>query len=167
MFILSTTKGGEIIMPNAPLESYIKRKIKLAIFRYCPWAIVTIPYGIAVSLKGFPDMMVYLPNGIVIFMEVKRPGSKCTEKQKRWMLSLSKRGFYCFIVHSEEEALYYVKCIMEGIPIETSPNFPFPPENNAYDFICKRGLFSQFKAETDKDKNPTEEALRMDKAKIE
>jgi hypothetical protein len=52
--------------------------------------------GYCIKLGGYvgiPDRMVLLPNGIVIFIELKTPIGNLSPLQKRWKQILEKLGF--------------------------------------------------------------------------
>ena len=56
------------------------------------------------SERGFPDRTLLLPNGIIIFVEVKRPKcAKTYHMQIIWQGRLQRRGFRCEFVTSMEQ----------------------------------------------------------------
>ena len=61
--------------------------------------------------KGFPDMLVFLPNGVNVAIEMKRcdKPAYATPEQKRWLAFLASRGFKCAICHGCEEAVQFVR----------------------------------------------------------
>lgn len=61
--------------------------------------------------KGFPDMLVFLPNGVNVAIEMKRcdKPAYATTEQKRWLAFLASRGFKCAICHGCEEAVQFVR----------------------------------------------------------
>lgn len=45
---------------------------------------------------GVPDRIILLPNGVVMFAELKRPkGGKVSPRQKWWAKELKRMGFIC------------------------------------------------------------------------
>lgn len=61
--------------------------------------------------KGFPDMLVFLPNGVNVAIEMKRGDlpAYATPEQKRWLETLARHGFKCAICHGENEAILFVR----------------------------------------------------------
>lgn len=62
------------------------------------------------SMRGLPDRQILLHDGRTIFVELKAPGKKPTEFQRRVHRKLAAMGFPVFIADSmkgvEEVALY-------------------------------------------------------------
>jgi len=55
------------------------------------------------SRRSVPDRLVSMPGGDIIFVEVKRPGGKVTEAQKRDHLKRRALGFKVIVVDSYED----------------------------------------------------------------
>ena len=53
--------------------------------------------------RSVPDRLVSMPGGDIIFVEVKRPGGKVTEAQKRDHLKRRALGFKVIVVDSYED----------------------------------------------------------------
>jgi len=53
--------------------------------------------------RSVPDRLVLMPDGTVTFVEVKRPGGRLTEGQKREIDKLRNLGQNVFIVYDYEE----------------------------------------------------------------
>ena len=61
--------------------------------------------------SGFPDLLVFLPNGVNIAIEMKRfdKSAKATPDQMKWLKFLSTRGFKCAVCHGAFEAISFVQ----------------------------------------------------------
>lgn len=55
---------------------------------------------------GFPDLELLYPKGKYhgLFIELKAPGGKATDKQKEWINKLNSRGYYAKVCVGFEEA---------------------------------------------------------------
>lgn len=60
------------------------------------------------SKRGFPDRTCFLPNGKVIFIEVKKPGGETSPHQDRWISRLEKLSIPVTAVWSFEEAKDFI-----------------------------------------------------------
>lgn len=61
--------------------------------------------------KGFPDLLIFLPNGVNVAIEMKRhdqPKIKASPEQLQWLLFLSSRGFKCAVCHGLAEAVKFL-----------------------------------------------------------
>ena len=60
--------------------------------------------------KGFPDLLVFLNNGVNIAIEMKRSDktAKASPEQVEWLKFLSTRGFKCAVCHGLQEAIEFV-----------------------------------------------------------
>jgi len=54
---------------------------------------------------GFPDFVIFQPNGRAVFLECKRPGGKATPEQLATLAHARKLGFVAEIVESLDAAL--------------------------------------------------------------
>lgn len=61
--------------------------------------------GVNAGEAGMADLLVFLPDGHVGAMEVKRPGEKQSEKQLEWEQRAKCWGVRYAVVHSATEAL--------------------------------------------------------------
>lgn len=52
--------------------------------------------------RGIPDRIILLPNGLIVFVELKSTGKKPTPLQIRAMEKLTALGFRCFVIDSTE-----------------------------------------------------------------
>lgn len=62
--------------------------------------------------KGFPDLLIFLPNGVNVAIEMKRhdqPKLKASPEQLQWLSRLSTRGFKCAVCHGLIEAVEFLK----------------------------------------------------------
>jgi len=61
--------------------------------------------------KGFPDYVVFLPNGVNVAIELKRydKPAKASKEQIEWLKYLSTRGFQCAVCHGSLEAVNFLK----------------------------------------------------------
>jgi hypothetical protein len=78
--------------------------------------------------KGFPDLLVFIPimgatgeadsyQGCAIEMK-RRKGSKVTKEQREWLEILQASGIMCAVCHGADEAVEFVKSIMEEVRYE-------------------------------------------------
>lgn len=67
----------------------------------CQWLRLSFLPGVAV---GWPDLMVLLPGGRVLFMECKAPGKTTTPMQEHRLKVLRELGFETCVVDSAEAA---------------------------------------------------------------
>lgn len=54
--------------------------------------------------RGFPDRTVLLPNGVAVFVELKRRGEKPSPLQKQWLTWLAAHGYACGWADNFEDA---------------------------------------------------------------
>jgi Holliday junction resolvase-like predicted endonuclease len=73
------------------LESKIQKSIRDAL-EARGWLVTKL---IRCSEAGWPDLMA-IRSGIVVFIEVKRPGCKPTKLQEHRMNQLRRKGAWCF-----------------------------------------------------------------------
>ena len=53
--------------------------------------------------RGVPDRIILLPGGRIFFVETKRPkGGKIDPLQRKWWEWLTRLGFQCYFIHTEE-----------------------------------------------------------------
>ena len=95
---------GENVVREQLIEKTLKKKVEqsngLAIKFISP------------SLVGIPDRLLLMPNGIVGFVEVKRPGGKLRQIQKKRIQQLTELGFKCFILDDIEMIDLMIKELM-------------------------------------------------------
>lgn len=89
------------------LESEIQKNILdyLELRGICAWRTNAgqTRNNVKLAPKGTPDIIGYLPNGLFLGIEVKRPGKHPTDVQKRWMLKASSSGCVAFVAKSVED----------------------------------------------------------------
>lgn len=69
-------------------------------------------------LKGFPDLMVFLKNGRLATIEVKRKGGGMVEPDQRaWMEYLVGRGVICIVARSADYAEHWIKKAEEAAEV--------------------------------------------------
>ncbi len=57
----------------------------------------------SMSVSGLPDRMVLLPNSIIFFAELKRPGGKARPLQLATHRILENLGFDVYVIDSKEQ----------------------------------------------------------------
>lgn len=83
-----------------PLEKEIEQKLRDMILRHKGLCLKWVCPG----WLGVPDRICLLPNGIIFFVELKRPkGGKRSEMQKWWAKKLTDLGFLYIWVKCEED----------------------------------------------------------------
>lgn len=65
--------------------------------------------------KGFPDYLIFLPNGKNVAVELKRFDKKAyaSPEQKEWLARLARHGFNCAICHGASQAIEYVQSLLQ------------------------------------------------------
>lgn len=66
------------------------------------------------TVRGFPDRTVWLPNGLTIYVEMKRAGGRLSIHQKRWKKRLEDAGQIYEDCWSADEAINTVKYYLKG-----------------------------------------------------
>lgn len=66
--------------------------------------------------SGVPDLCIMLKNGTMVFVELKVPPNKESDKQKRWREQATQKGFECHVLvaQSEDEAVEALSKILAG-----------------------------------------------------
>lgn len=92
--------------PNytTPVESIIQARITRSL-REWNWAYFKVHAGHGGTPKGFPDLMVFVPGGRTVMLEVKRPGQSLDPLQRHWVDRLIKDGFAAYVVHDHGHAV--------------------------------------------------------------
>lgn len=58
---------------------------------------------------GVPDRIVLLPGGRIFFVEMKRPkDGKLSAMQRKWHEWLTRLGFSCWVIYTEEELAFFL-----------------------------------------------------------
>lgn len=59
---------------------------------------------------GFPDLLIFLPNGNNVAIELKEPSgkNKATTQQWAWLTLLAKHGFYTSVAFGAEKAIEFL-----------------------------------------------------------
>ena len=79
-------------------EKLLERKLREAVAKAGGWAVKFW----AVSISGFPDRIILLPQGRVSFVELKSTGKKPTAIQQAIIIKLRNLGFEVYVIDSEE-----------------------------------------------------------------
>lgn len=69
---------------------------------------------IAVGIPGEPDLTLFLPQGKVLFIEVKTPTGRQSAKQKHFQKRFEQLGYTYMIMRSADDARRLVERIREG-----------------------------------------------------
>lgn len=67
---------------------------------------------IKANKNGIPDLLVLLPNGRAVFIEVKKPGGVASKLQQYYIELLRKQGFTAFICDDPQDAVSMVERLM-------------------------------------------------------
>jgi hypothetical protein len=90
------------------LEKDIEKKLRQAIERRGGFCLKWVCPG----WSGVPDRIVLLPGAVVHFVETKRPkGGELSALQIKWREWLSRLGFSCWVVWSEEDLAFFLASI--------------------------------------------------------
>ncbi len=82
-------------------ELTIRRAIVRALRERGCWVVVTT----GISLVGCPDLLVCVPGGEFLALEVKAPKGRVTKIQEKVMHDIQRTGGIAMIVYSVDEAL--------------------------------------------------------------
>jgi hypothetical protein len=79
--------------------------VQSEIIRYCKARRLRAIKMTMTNYRGVPDLVIPLPGGMTIWVEVKRPGSsyRQTPVQEEWLDYLRKMGHQSYIVRSLDE----------------------------------------------------------------
>lgn len=80
-------------------ESEIENYLKMAVKKMGGLAIKLN----SMSMSGLPDRMVLLPIGVILFVELKRPGGKARPLQMATHRILRKLGFDVYVIDSKKQ----------------------------------------------------------------
>lgn len=65
--------------------------------------------------RGFPDRTIFLPGGVICFVELKRPKkNKTYHMQKVWVDRLTRLGFVVRFCYSLDEVKELIEPLLEG-----------------------------------------------------
>ena len=92
--------------PSKMRESDIERRLISAVQKEGGLCLKFAPPG----MVGFPDRLVLLPGGLVVFVEVKKPGKKPTNLQVHRHGQLRSLGMRVYLLDDQEQ----IKNIMRG-----------------------------------------------------
>lgn len=86
---------------ESKLVNLVKRRGGLCLKWVCPGG------------AGVPDRIVLLPNGRVVFVELKRPkGGELSSRQKWWHRKLRGLGFRCWVVWNWNDLDEFEECVL-------------------------------------------------------
>jgi hypothetical protein len=85
-------------------ESAIQKLIK---FRLTQKSCVVYKFA-SPAQRGVPDLVVLVPDGRVVFMEVKQTGADATPQQHYHLARINAQGVRAGVVHSVDEAIALV-----------------------------------------------------------
>ena len=93
-------------------EGQIQREIEVTVSRYggIPVRLQSGTFytkqgvPIKIGIPGIPDLMWLLPNGRVVFCEVKTATGRLREDQRKFINALQELGYEAYVVRSKEEA---------------------------------------------------------------
>lgn len=100
-------------MSSATPEGKLKKRVCSAL-RKLGCTVLQYQQGVG-TVKGFPDTIVLLPEGLTIFIEFKASKrAKFQPLQKEWNQKLNDRNFFAFICYpeNEEEIMEEIKRIL-------------------------------------------------------
>ncbi len=84
------------------LESSLQTKIKT----FCKQHAILFAKVIQVGRKGWPDVLLILKNGVVLFLELKKsPDDKATPIQKKRIKQLKKQKANVYVIDTIEEVI--------------------------------------------------------------
>lgn len=69
------------------------------------WIYVKNDPGPGGAPKGFPDLTVYGPDNLTVFLECKRPGEDAEPMQKHWARVLRRLGHSVYLVRNHGHAV--------------------------------------------------------------
>ena len=95
-----------------PLEKDIEKKFVDAVKRDFAAKVVKFKDGAQV---GAPDRMILLPNGKVVFVEMKKPGGRLRKPQERYIQQLLNMGFPVSVCDNWIDAYKFVRREYEEI----------------------------------------------------
>jgi len=95
-------------------EGRLVNRIRTAILREHPEAIVIKLHGGPYQQAGLPDLLVVI-RGRAVFLEVKRPGGALTPLQEHTIARLRAAGALAEVVRSADEALVKLRPFAESL----------------------------------------------------
>lgn len=81
------------------LEKEIEKKLALAVKKAGGIA----PKFVSPGYAGMPDRLVLLPDGVIVFAELKAPGQKPRPLQEARHRLLRRLGFRVYVIDSEDQ----------------------------------------------------------------
>lgn len=97
-------------------ESDIERRLVREVERIGGWA----PKWVSPGNRGVPDRIVLLPNGRVVFVELKAPGGRMAPLQKRWAKILRSLGHQVYRISSVEEVDKFIQEVSATSGVQTT-----------------------------------------------
>lgn len=94
---------------NKPLEKSIENILRQAVEAEGGMCLKWVCPG----HKGVPDRMILFPDGIIAFVELKRPGAKVKAGglQEWWQQRLVELGFPCYEISTVEQAKRFTRAL--------------------------------------------------------
>lgn len=93
-------------MREFEIEKYLVRRVKekkgLA------------PKWVAPGHRGVPDRIVILPNGKVVFVELKAQHKKLSPLQLKWASTLKKMNQTCYVLDSKVDVDRFIQVVFEN-----------------------------------------------------
>ena len=90
-------------------EKVLEKKLREQVKKLGGWAVKFW----AVNLSGFPDRMVFTPNGKISFVELKSEGKKPSPIQKIIIKKLRSMNFDVFVIDTTEKLNDYLNYLKQ------------------------------------------------------
>lgn len=99
--------------PETVLQARIISAIEIAfprakVLRMNAGSIQRAGRRIELAPTGFPDIMVFLPGGAVVLIEVKTSAGAQSDAQLGWAAWFNQNGYHCSVIRTQQEALDFI-----------------------------------------------------------